>query len=313
MWQRFFSAERLKRLIGIALANNRDLRIAALSIEQARAQYQVRRADQLPTINVGASGTRQPGQNGGIASTYTAGLSITAFEFDFFGRVRSLGEAALAQYLATEEARRTAQISLIASVAITYLNLLADDELLEVTRQTLSSREESLKLTRLKFDNGAASEIDFRQAESLVQGARVTLAALQRQRAQDQNALVLLMGQPLPADLPRSSRVMDQDLVSYLPPGVPSETLIRRPDVRQAEQLLIASNANIGAARAAFFPRITLTGSAGIASTELSGLFNNGQFAWTLLPQLLMPIFDSGRNQANLDSAEVGRDIAIAP
>ena len=311
-WQRFFSDERLKRLIGIALANNRDLRIAALSIEQARAQYQVRRADQLPTINVGASGTRQPGQNGGIASTYTAGLSITAFEFDFFGRVRSLGEAALAQYLATEEARRTAQISLIASVAITYLNLLADDELLEVTRQTLSSREESLKLTRLKFDNGAASEIDFRQAESLVQGARVTLAALQRQRAQDQNALVLLTGQPLPADLPRGSRVMDQDLVSYLPPGVPSETLIRRPDVRQAEQLLIASNANIGAARAAFFPRITLTGSAGIASTELSGLFNNGQFAWTLLPQLLMPIFDSGRNQANLDSAEVGRDIAIA-
>ncbi len=311
-WQSYFGDERLKRLIDVALTNNRDLRVSVLNIEQARAQYQVRRADELPTVGVGATGSRQPNGSGSIASSYTAGLSVTAYELDFFGRVRSLSAAALAQYLATEEARKNVQIALISSVANTYLNLLADEALLAVTRGTLLTREDSLRLTKLKFDVGATSELDFRQAESLAEGARAALAQLTRQRAFDENALVLLLGQSMPADLPPGLSIGSQSLVNQLPVGLPSEVLIRRPDVRQAEQLLIAANANIGAARAAFFPRITLTGSAGSASSELSGLFKSGSSAWSFMPQLLLPIFDAGRNQANLDAARIGRDIAVA-
>ena len=311
-WQNYFGDLRLKRLIDVALQNNRDLRVSVLNIEQARAQYQVRRADELPTVGIGAIGSRLPSGSGSIVSVYTAGFSVTAYELDFFGRVRSLSQAALAQYLSTEEARKNVQIALISSVANTYLNLLADDELLAVTRRTLVTREESLKLTKLKFDAGAASELDYRQAESLFEGARATLAQLIRQRALDENALVLLLGQPLPPDLPQGSSIASQNLINELPVGVPSEVLARRPDVRQAEQQLIAANANIGAARAAFFPRITLTGSAGSASSELSGLFKSGSAAWSFMPQLLLPLFDAGRNQANLDIANVGRDIALA-
>ncbi len=312
-WQSFFGDERLKRLIGVALANNRDLRIAALNIEQARALYDVRRADAWPTVGLGASGSRGPSTTtGGITSVYTVGLAVTGYELDFFGRVRSLSDVALAQYLATDEARKTAQISLVSQVAITYLSLLADDQLLEVTRQTLATREESFKLTKLKFDNGAASELDFRQAESLLEGARVTFAQTTRQRALDENALVLLLGQQVPADLPAGLPLIDQHVVADLPAGVPSEVLTRRPDVRAAEQQLVGANANIGAARAAFFPKITLTGSVGTASTELSGLFKSGSAAWSFAPQLLLPIFDAGRNSANLASAKVGRDIAVA-
>jgi len=260
-WHTFFANPNLKQLIGIALENNRDLRATGLAIEQARAQYQIRRADVLPTVNAGVSGQRQPSQTGtGQSSIYQAGLSITAFEFDFFGRIRSLSNAALAQYLATEEAQRAAQISLIGAVANTYLNVLADEELLEVTRQALRTREESLKLTKLKFDNGAASELDFRQAESLIESARVTLAQVSRQRALDRNALVLLLGQPLPANLSASKLVKGQDMLPELPIGLPSEVLTRRPDILQAEQQLIAANADIGAARANFYPRIALTG-----------------------------------------------------
>jgi len=311
-WQSFFGDERLQRLLDVALKNNRDLRVSVLNIEQARAQYQVRRADQLPTVGLGATGTRQPDASGGIAGIYTAGLSVTAYELDFFGRVRSLSAAALAQYLGTEEARKNVQIALISAVANTYLNLLADDESLAVTQRTLVTREDSLKLTRLKFDAGAASELDYRQAESLLEGARAALAQLLRQRALDENALVLLLGQSLPADLPQARSISSQKLVNELPVGVPSEVLARRPDVRAAEQQLLAANANIGAARAAFFPRITLTGSAGSASNELSGLFKSGSSAWSFMPQLLLPIFDAGRNQANLDVANVNRDIAVA-
>ena len=307
----YFGDERLKRLIDVALKNNRDLRIAALSIEQARAQYQIRRADQFPTVGIGASGSRQP-IGGGTISTYVAGLSVTAYELDFFGRVRSLSAAALAEYMGTEEARKNVQIALIAAVANTYLSLLADDELIAVTRQTLLTREESFKLTKLRFDVGASSELDYRQAESLLEGARATLPLLIRQRAADENALVLLLGQPLPADLPPGLGIASQNLINELPAGVPSEVLARRPDVREAEQQLIAANANIGAARAAFFPKITLTGGAGSASSELSGLFKSGSYAWSFAPQLLLPIFDAGRNQANLDAANVSRDIAVA-
>ncbi len=311
-WQVFFSDARLKRLIELALQNNRDLRVAILNIEQARAQYQIRRADQLPTLNVGASASRQPNSSDGSTTTYSAGLTVTAYELDFFGRVRNLGDAALAQYLATEEARKSVQISLVASVANIYLGLLADDELLALTRQTLAAREESFKLTKLKFDNGVVSELDYQQARSLLEGARVTLAQQQRQRALDENALVLLAGQPLPSALPAGASFSTATLGPDLPAGLPSDLLTHRPDIRQAEQQLIAANANIGAARAAFFPKISLTGSAGSISSELSGLFKGGSFAWTLAPQLLLPIFDAGRNQANLESAKAARDIAVA-
>nr|WP_315479974.1 efflux transporter outer membrane subunit [uncultured Rhodoferax sp.] len=311
-WQTFFKDARLKRLIELALQNNRDLRVAVLNIEQTRAKLQVARADQLPTVNAGINGSRGPATNGAVTSSYTAGLSVTAYELDFFGRVRALSQAAQAQLLGTEEARKTVQISLIASVANTYLNLLADDELLRATRETLKTRQESLRLMQLKFDNEAASKLDLSSAQSLLEAAKVSLAQLTRQRAQDENALVLLVGQPLPADLPAGLTMAEQGLLADLPAGVPSELLVRRPDVRQAEQNLLALNANIGAARAAFFPRITLTASAGVASNDLDTLFNNGTSAWSFVPQLLMPLFDAGRNQANLEAAKVNKEIAVA-
>jgi outer membrane protein, multidrug efflux system len=312
-WQQFFGDARLKNLITLALQNNRDLRVAVLNIEQARAQYQIRRADQFPTVGLGATGSRAPSPTGsGIASTYSVGLAVTAYELDFFGRIRNLSEAALAQYLGTEEARKNVHISLVSAVANTYLGLLADDELLELTRQTLNAREEQFKLTKLKFDNGVVSELDFRQAESLLESARATLAQQQRQRAVDENALILLVGQPLPVDLPAGVSLAQTALGPELPAGLPSDLLTNRPDLRQAERQLMAANANIGAARAAFFPRITLTGTAGTASSELSGLFKSGSFAWTFAPQLLLPIFDAGRNAAGLESAQAARDIAIA-
>jgi len=311
-WQSFFKDARLKRLIELALQNNRDLRVAILNIEQTRAQLQVRRADELPTVNAGINGARGPAASGAITSSYTAGLSVTAYELDFFGRVRALSQAAQAQLLGTEEARKTVQISLIASVANTYLSLLADDELLGVTRDTLITRQESLKLTQLKFDNEAASRIDLSQAQSLLEGAKVAMAQASRQRALDKDALVLLVGQSLPADLPAGLPITAQGLLADLPAGVPSELLTRRPDIRLAEQVLLANNANIGAARAAFFPRISLTASAGVVSNDLDTLFNNGTSAWTFVPQLLLPVFDYGRNSANLEAAKVARDIAVA-
>jgi multidrug efflux system outer membrane protein len=310
-WQRFFADARLRQLIDLALTNNRDLRVAILNIEQARAQYQIRRADILPSVNAVVSGSRVPGPNESITSTYTAGFGVSAFELDLFGRVRNLSDAALAQFLATDEARKSTQISLIGAVANAYLALLADDELLALIRQTLAAREESLKLIQLKYDNGVVSKVDLSQGQSLVDTARVALAQQQRQRAQDINQLVLLVGQPLPATLAPANTLAQTEL-SDLPAGLPSDLLALRPDIRAAEQQLIGANANIGAARANFFPRITLTGSAGSASSELSGLFKGGSFGWTFAPAVVLPIFDYGRNTANLGSARAGRDIAVA-
>ena len=315
-WQDFFSDAKLKRLIELALVNNRDLRVAVLNIEQARAQYRIRRADQLPTVSGALTGSRAPNANGGISSLYNVGLTVTAYELDFFGRVSSLKEAALGQYLATEEGRKTAQISLVSAVANTYLSILADEELLEITRQTLSTRQESIKLSKLRFDSGVTSELDYWQSESLLEGARVAYAQQQRQRALDENALTLLVGQPLAGELPtsasQSAPLAQAQLMADVPAGLPSELLNNRPDIRQSEQLLLASNANIGAARAAFFPKIALTVAAGSASSHLSDLLQSGSWGWTLAPQLLLPIFDAGRNNANLDSSKAGRDIAVA-
>jgi multidrug efflux system outer membrane protein len=310
-WRRFFADARLKQLIELALANNRDLRIAILNIEQARAQYQIRRADLLPTVNLGVSGSRTRAANDSINSSYSAGVAVSAFELDLFGRVRNLSEAALAQFLATEEARKGTQISLIATVANAYLSLLADEELLALTQQTLAARLESLKLIQLQYENGVVSNLDLQQGLSLVDTARATLAQQQRQRAQDLNLLTLLVGQTLPAT-PVPGATLAATSLSELPAGLPSDLLAVRPDIRAAEQALIGANANIGAARAAFFPRIALTGSAGSASSQLSGLFKSGSFGWTFAPQMLLPIFDAGRNSANLGSAKAGRDIAVA-
>ena len=310
-WQRFFADPRLKQLIGLALANNRDLRVAVLNIEQTRALYQVRRADELPTVGAGATVTRTPIGNS-VVTAYAVGLAVSGYELDLFGRVHDLSQAALAQYFATAESRKAVQISLISSVANAYLSVLADEEILRVTRQTLETRVESTRLTKLRFDNGASSELDYRQAESLLENARATLAQSLRQRALDEDALMLLVGQPLPADGPAPLPLDQQQIPGDLPAGLPSDLLTRRPDVRASEQQLLAANANIGAARAAFFPRITLTANLGTASTELSGLFKSGSFAFTGTGQLLQPIFDAGRNRANLDVARVNRDIAVA-
>ena len=313
-WQDVFKDERLKRLIALALENNRDLRMAMLNMEQTRAQWQLRRADELPTINAGVTGARSTTTTG-ISSTYSAGLSVaplTAFELDVFGRVRALSQAGQAQWLASQEARRSVQIALVSSVANTYLSLITDDALLRLVEATLATREMSLHLTQLKFEHDSASRLDLNQAQSLLEATKVAQAQLQRQRAQDENALMLLVGQALPADLPAGLPLTASSLVAEVPSGLPSDLLIRRPDVRQAEQLLIAQHANIGAARAAFFPRITLTGSAGIVGNDLGQLFNVGSRGWTFTPQVLLPIFDGGRNQANLDVAKVGRDMAVA-
>jgi len=308
-WQAYFTDPVLRDLIERALKNNRDLRIAVLNIDAVQAQYQLRRADQYPTVNAGLTGSRLPGSGGSTASAYTAGLSIATYELDLFGRVRSLTDSAAAQVLASDEARKAVQISLVASVANLYLALAADEELLDLTVRTLDTREQSLKLTQLRFDNGANSDLDLRLAVSVVEGARAALALARRQRDLDRNALVLLLGEALPVPPSGPARI-DGIVLSDVPAGLPSEVLLRRPDVRQAEQQLIAANANIGAARAAFWPRITLTGSAGTASTHLGDLFHNG--AWGFSAQLLQPIFDAGRNQANLDGAVAQRDIAVA-
>ena len=310
-WQRFFSDARTKRLIELALQNNRDLRVAVLNMDRTRALYQVQRADRLPSVNGVASLTRQPNTQGDQTSLYQVGLSVTSYELDLFGRVRSLSDAALATYLATEEGRKATQITLVGSVARAALAVQADEELLKLTQQTLATREESLKLSQLRFDNGVASELDLQQARSLVASARATLAQQQRQRELDENALVLLVGQPLPADLPPVLPLAETVMMADLPAGLPSDLLNRRPDVRQAEQTLLSANANIGAARAAFYPRITLTGSAGTASSELSGLFKSGSGAWTFIPQISLPIFDAGRNRANVQVAEANQRIAV--
>ena len=310
-WQSFFADARLRSLIATALADNRDLRVAVLTIAQARALYDIRNADRLPTVGVGLSGSRAPNVAGEQVTIYQASFGFTSWEIDFFGRLASLSESALAQYLATEEGRKAAQVTLVASVANQWLNLAADEELLKLTRDTLVTREETARLTRLRFEQGITSEIDFRLAQSLTESSRAALAQLERQRANDLNALALLVGQPVAPDFLVGVTTLDVSLPD-VPAGLPSDVLVRRPDVRQAEQQLMAASANIGAARAAFFPRITLTAGVGTASSELSGLFQGGSWGYTVAPTLLQPIFDAGRNRANLASAEVSRDIAVA-
>lgn len=312
-WEQFFHDARLRELISLALKNNRDLRVALLNVEVARAQAGVSAANRWPTINAGFTGTRGPQTTTSgdtrVVSTYQAGLQINAFELDLFSRLKNTSEASFANYLATAEAARTARISLIASVATAYLAVQADDELLKLTEQTLATRQDSLKLTQLKFDNGASSKLDLNTAQSSYESARATLAQLQRTRMQDMNSLTLLVGQTLPDTLSAPQPLSSQTMGALLA-GLPSEVLIQRPDVRQAEQQLVAAEANIGVARAAFFPSISLTTSAGTASNALSDLFKRS--AWSISGTALMPLFDFGKNRNNLDAAKASREVAVA-
>jgi multidrug efflux system outer membrane protein len=321
-WQDFFTDARLAGLIQTALVNNRDLRVSVLNIEQARAQFQIQRSALFPAVGLTGSGSRSspnPYQAfdpsvGSVSSSYSVNLGFNAWELDFFGRIRALKDQALAQYLATDETRKAVQISLIASVANGWLTLLADDELLEITRQTMVTREESVRLTKMRFDSGVSSELDFQAANSLLETARASYAQQQRTRAQDENALALLLGAPVPADA-TAGGIKGLDGIKPMPDvpaGLPSDLLAERPDIRSAEQQLIAANANIGAARANFFPRVSLTSSIGTASSEFSGLFDRGSKAWSFAPTVTLPIFDAGSNIATLDSAKAGREIAVA-
>lgn len=310
-WREFFADERLEEVIARALANNRDLRVAMLNVEKARAQYRIQRADRVPSLGANATMVRRGGDVP-VTETYTADLGITEFELDLFGRVRNLGQAALQRYFAQEENRRSAQHALIAEVANVYLTLAADQEQLRVAQATLATREDYYELTRKRFDLGAVSALDVSQARTQVEAARTDAARYEGQVAQDGNALALLVGAPVGSELLPTSFDQPVTGLAALPAGLPSEVLLRRPDVLAAEHLLRAANASIGAARAAFFPSIRLTGAVGSASDELSGLFDSGTSTWSFVPQVNVPIFQGGRLRAGLASARVDRDIALA-
>ncbi|WJF89708.1 efflux transporter outer membrane subunit [Paraburkholderia bonniea] len=316
-WREFFVDPRLQRLIEIAQKNNRDLRVSVLNIQAARAQYQITRAGLFPSLNAAGSETKTrtpgtlslPGRE--VSNQYSVGLNA-AWEIDFFGRIQSLKDQALAQYLATAQARKAAEIALVSSVADQYLTVLAYDDLLTVTQDTLKAAQDSYNITKLQFDIGSGSELDLRQAETIVAQASANLQSQARLRAQAENALVLLVGEPLPADLPQGLPLSSQNLLTDIPAGLPSDLLTRRPDIIEAEQQLRAANANIGAARAAFFPKISLTGNFGTLSPTLGGLFKAGSAAWGFAPEITLPIFEAGSNLANLDLAHVQKNIQIA-
>ncbi|WP_279381933.1 MULTISPECIES: efflux transporter outer membrane subunit [unclassified Pseudomonas] len=315
-WRTLFNDPALQQLIESALVNNRDLRVAALNVEAFQAQYRIQRADLLPAVSANASESRQrmppsvTRSKALINSTYAVNLGVSAYELDFFGRVRSLSEQALQTWLATEQARRSAELSLVANVANAYLTWRADQELLELTRQTLAADEQSLRLTTRNRDAGKSSALEQAQARTSVDSSRANLARYQRQVAQDLNSLTLLVGAQVPATLP--AQPLSSELVQQLPAGLPSDLLQRRPDILQAEYKLKAANANIGAARAAFFPSVSLTANAGTSSRDLSGLFGAGSGAWTFQPQINLPIFNAGSLRASLDYSKLQKDVAVA-
>ena len=315
-WREFFTDERLRSIIEEALKNNRDLRVAALNVERARALYGIQRAELFPTVDAVGSGSKQRvpadlSSSGKAATTtqYGVNLGITSWEIDFFGRIRSLKDAALQEYLATEQARHGAQILLVSGVANAYLALAADRENLRLARSTLDTQKEAYGLIRRRFDVGLSPELDLRQAQTRVDSARVDSAIYSRLAAQDENALDLLVGSKVPPGMLPDNVILASPF-REISPGVSSEVLLRRPDILQAEDLLKAANANIGAARAALFPRISLMTAFGTASGELSGLFKPGSEAWNFSPQIVAPIFDA-RARAALDAIKVEREIAV--
>ncbi|GAA0660835.1 efflux transporter outer membrane subunit [Sphingomonas insulae] len=350
-WRTFFTDDRLSKTIVLGLENNRDLRLAAANVLQARAQYRVQRADLVPSTTVSGSGTYTnniqgaAGALGGAAGGGTSGgtgtgtgagtgggtgtgagvggassnlefysvnAGFSAFELDLFGRVRNLNRAALEQYFATEEAQRSTRISLIAEIATAWLTLASDQDQLRISQDSLKSFEQTLELTRAQFRIGVASELEARQAETTYQSARNDIAVLKTRVAQDKNALDLLVGASVTSDLLPQGLGNGDAALQVLPAGVASDVLLRRPDVLQAEHQLIAQNANIGAARAAMFPRISLTATLGTISTALSGLFAGGSFTYTGSPSVSLPLFDGGRLRGNLDSARAQQQGAVA-
>jgi len=316
-WQDFIQEPRLRTLVQSALAQNRDLRQALLNIEAARAQYGIQRADRLPTVNAGGAADRQrvpaglgTSGAGGVQSTYRTEIGLSAFELDLFGRVRNLSDSALEEYLSTEQAARSVRISLIASVSEAYVRYSTAQARIALTHQTLQAREKSLELVELRRSAGSASEVDVQEATGLVEQARTELLRTERQSHQARNALQLLVGDSA-LDVPLAPASPQHTLFQDVDAGLPSMLLVRRPDILAAEHRIRARNANVGAARAAFFPRITLTGSLGSTSPELSDLFSSGTRVWQFLPQVSLPIFSGGRNQANLDLAHVRRESAV--
>ncbi len=310
-WRDFFVDPRLQAVITQSLENNRDLRVAVLNVERARAQYRIQRADRVPAVGVQGQMTRSGG-DAPVTEQFSANLGVVEFELDLFGRVRNLSQAALQQYFAEAANRRSAQLSLVAEVANAWLTLGADSEQLRIAQATLATYEDSLRLTEARRELGGASALELSQTRTLVETARTDVARFAGQVAQDRNALVLLAGGPVDATLLPQAEVTEVASVRPLPAGMPGDVLLRRPDVMAAEHVLLSANANIGAARAAFFPSISLTGSIGSASSELSGLFDSGTRVWSFIPKLNLPIFQGGKLRANLGMATADRDIALA-
>ena len=332
-WREFFPDPQLQELIALALTNNRDLRIAALNVQSAQAQYRIQRASLFPTVDASAveqvqhipvgvltsglppavlAGAGPLPTNGVTEHTYNVGVGFTSYELDLFGRIRSLSHAALQQYFSSGETRRNVQLTLVAEVATAYVTVLADQTLLDITRDTLKSQDESYTLTQKQFNGGTTTELALRQAETTVDTAQANIALYNRQLAQDRDALQLLLGAPIPDGIDFSGGLDRGNMVAELEEGIPSDVLVRRPDVLAAEHQLMAANAEIGAARAAFLPAISLTGNFGTESTQLSGLFKGGSRAWTFSPQISVPIFAGGANVANLQATKLSRDTAVA-
>lgn len=331
-WQSFITDKRLQQVVDLSLKNNRDLRVASLNIEKARAQYQVQRADLFPTVaatlsetaskglsNVGNNGNVSAGtvaasnnNSGNVSHVYRATVGFSAYELDLFGRIRNLNAQALQTFYSQEENRKSTQISLVAEVATAWLTLAADKRRLEIAQQTLKSQQNTYEINQKMFELGVANALTLRQLQTSVDNARVAVATYNIQIKQDINALNLLAGSMVPSTLLPDSALSSVALTTALPRGVTSKTLQQRPDVRAAEHLLEGANANIGALRAAFFPTISLTTTIGTASTELDGLFGPGSRIWTFVPQISLPIFNAGRNRSNLEIGEKNQQILLA-
>ena len=321
-WRSFFRDPRLQALMARALRNNRDLRAAVLRIEEARGQYRIQRADRVPTLDAGAGAARSRSQGSGgprggsegaaTQNRFDIGVGVSSFELDFWGRIRSLTEAARARYLSTIHAQRAFQISLVADIAEAYLTERELDARLGVAERTVRSRQRALEIGRLRLSAGVTSALDYRQIEVLLTQAQAQLADLQLQQAEARNTIEFLVGGPAPDALPAPLPIGAQGIVENISAGLPSDLLTNRPDISEAEEQLRAANADVGAARAAFFPQISLTGAFGFASTALGSLLTGGAFAWSAGANVGLPIFDGGRTRGNLDVANARRGIAKA-
>ena len=317
-WQDYFADPRLHRLIEIALERNTDLRTAALNAEALRKQYMITRADGLPSVNASGSAARtrtakdlSSTGNSYTRNAYSIGLGVTSYELDLFGKARSNQDAALESYFNSTATRDSTHLSLVASVAKAYFNERYAKESMALVQRVLKSREQTYRLTQLKHQAGVVSAVDLRQQEALIESAKADYAAAVQSKEQASNALAILLNQPIPTDLPKGLALSKQFKVSKLPAGLSSDVLLNRPDIRAAEHALKQANANIGAARAAFFPSISLTSTIGMGSTELSGLFRGSNRTWTFAPSINIPIFNWGSLQASLDAAKIRQEIQV--